>query len=165
MGMMGAEQYARSNYVMNFGSENLDNTMSMAMVNTNGPFRMNSASSFASVRDGLTNTVMFSEIIAERDPMKPDGAWAFGDAGSSAYTHANLPNCGGGAPAGCITTSAGAWGAEMWDSAIATASSNHPDGVNIALCMTNATFQSHSVDLQIWEAKGTAAGGELVFQE
>jgi hypothetical protein len=43
-----------------------------------------------------------------------------------------------------------------------TAKSYHPGGVGMAKADGSATFVSDSVDLAIWRALGTRAGGESV---
>jgi len=43
-----------------------------------------------------------------------------------------------------------------------TARSNHPGGVNLALCDGSVRFVADSVDFSTWQALATYMGGEVI---
>ena len=154
---VGSTDFARSNYVMNFGSQHIEAVGADA-----GPFRLDQSSSYASMSiDGTTNTALYSEVKAGDLNTEPAGAWGYGEAGSCAYTHLTLPNGGsGGTP---IVQPAGSGG--NWSTAHASASSFHPGGVNVAFAGTAVSFMNDNIDQSRWSAYGTANGGEAYFAE
>jgi prepilin-type processing-associated H-X9-DG protein len=44
------------------------------------------------------------------------------------------------------------------------ARSEHPGGVNVAMCDGSVRFVSENVNLEIWRALGTRAGGEVLTE-
>ncbi|MEK6246884.1 MAG: DUF1559 domain-containing protein [Planctomycetales bacterium] len=145
----GGGTYGRSNYLMNFGSAELKSD--------DGPFKLNSNSGFGAISDGTVNTAFYSEIVSGgENKMDPNGAWGYGDAGTSAYTHKHLPNAGDKTVLG---------GGAKWAKAEATASSLHPGGVDVAFGDTHVSFVADNIDKKVWQAYGTRAGKEKVFAE
>lgn len=151
----GGGEYARSNFVFNFGSD----TMQPAAKTSMGALRFGAASSFAEIKDGLSNTVLLSETIAGKDAKDPSGAWGYGEAGSCGYTHKNLPVTGKG-----VSPTVGK-SASDFSNAVATASSMHGGVVNVVFADTHTARISEKVDLRAWQAMGTAAGGEAFSAE
>ena len=74
----------------------------------------------------------------------------------NAYNHVNTPNKISCAAAGGPGGPPGGW----YDSI--TATSNHPGGVNVALCDGSVRFVKDSINMQMWWAVGTKAGGEVL---
>ena len=108
--------FARSNYVLCFGSAFLVRAQATEQTttegeraplltpdlesknrwDTNGPFRADGARNAAALlEDGFSKTVLVSEVIASTEdfePGDPRGIWAMYLAGSSFYTHQFPPN-------------------------------------------------------------------------
>jgi prepilin-type N-terminal cleavage/methylation domain-containing protein/prepilin-type processing-associated H-X9-DG protein len=77
------------------------------------------------------------------------GEWLGDDRTGTAYTHVVPPN----------TTSC-VWLANL--TFATTASSAHPNGVNVLLCDGSVRFASNSVSLSTWRALGTRSGSDVV---
>ncbi len=153
----GKGEYARSNYVMNFGGSTLDpgDAKTDDEGTLHGPFILNKVNSVAAITDGTSNTALCSEIvIGGANGKGPEGAWGYGDAGACAYTHKNLPNSG---------TATVLGGKDNWKKAEATASSFHPGGVNVVFCDAHVSYFSNATDDDTWKALGTSHGKEAVF--
>lgn len=156
-----------------------------AMPDPNGVFYLNRRHRFADITDGTSNTAAFSEhnqgdfsnaissvsdtFWPQTNPSTPDEAyrqceaidpadlqyqrvsdvgapWIRGYHSSTIYFHVAPPNkrsCM--FPPGRIAT---------------TAKSSHYGGVVVAKCDGSAGFVTESVDLGVWRAMGTRAGGE-----
>jgi hypothetical protein len=145
--------FARSNFVLNFGTGNgLDpgagNDLKL------GPFRVDTASSFAAMVDGVSNTVLASEVIAGKAATDRSGAWALGDAGTSGYTHLVGPKNS------WVTGDVVGGTATVFTGATANASSNHPGLVDVVYCDAHIASIDTGIDLTQWQAAGTANGGE-----
>jgi hypothetical protein len=81
-------------------------------------------------------------------------AWSIG----WGYSHAlapNTPSCMNGSASGDATDLA-----LQWDEAIVAAASQHPGGVNLALCDGVVRFVSDSIDVSVWGNTGTRSGNE-----
>jgi prepilin-type processing-associated H-X9-DG protein len=94
------------------------------------------------------------------NPTQWSGAcWNGSHAGTlhfNAYNHWNTPNT-----LSCVA--ANSWGGPPGGfNDIITASSNHPGGVNVALCDGSVKFLKNSVAVNIWWAIGTRNQGEVV---
>ena len=156
----GSGIYARSNFVFNFGSGTIAPPAPAAGVPSPlGPFRFGSTSSFAVMAiDGTMNTILVSEIISGKTSTDPSGAWGYGEAGSSAYTHSTKPTSGIAGAAPTISTAATSAG---FASAAAGASSMHSGLVNVVYADMHGATISTEIDLSTWTSAGTANGGEL----
>jgi prepilin-type N-terminal cleavage/methylation domain-containing protein/prepilin-type processing-associated H-X9-DG protein len=80
---------------------------------------------------------------------------------NTAYTHFNTPNaysCHSASDTCCNNV----WGGT---SAMITATSNHPGGVNMCFTDGSVRFVKDSVSLQTWWAIGTKSGGEVVSSD
>jgi prepilin-type N-terminal cleavage/methylation domain-containing protein/prepilin-type processing-associated H-X9-DG protein len=165
-----------TNYVACVGS-NADGDSALG----NGLFFQNSAVKMAEVGDGLSNTVAFSEstlgaggpnqtasggdvnlyykqvttsvadcaasttLVADRGFL-----WADGNYNCGLYNHILPPNS---SVMDCVKHS---------NPAIKTARSRHPGGVNVLLGDGSVRFLQNGVNLAMWQALGTRAGGEVV---
>ncbi len=125
-------------------------------------FNVNVTRSMGWVTDGLSNTVIVSEVIGG----DYRGTWAH-DAGT-AYTHLRGPNSripdAQWTISGCLNRPnapcdgrATAWG--LIDIA---ARSNHNGGVNALLGDGSVRWVSNSIALPVWQAVGSINGGEVV---
>jgi prepilin-type N-terminal cleavage/methylation domain-containing protein len=169
--------FSRSNYVachspngslMEKGVTNFDKTC----VDANNPatkkavFNWNVVRRIDDIRDGTSNTVALSEVIAGPNNT-PDlrGAW-WTDLGMG-YTHLRSPNSSVpdqmlGAPycnsakAPCTSTS------PCWSTMIIAARSNHSGGVVSCLADGSVHFFSSSIDAQLWIDLASYNGGEVV---
>ena len=125
-------------------------------------FNINVKRSFTDVTDGLSNTVVVSEVIGG----DYRGIWST-DHGV-AYTHHVTPNSA--TPDACWTLDgcisrknapcdgrAGGFG--FLDMA---ARSNHTGGVNVVLGDGSVRFVQNGVSLQVWQAAASINGGEVV---
>jgi prepilin-type processing-associated H-X9-DG protein len=135
------------------------------------------------VTDGTSKTILLSEgIVSRSDPYNTWGgpigeAW-YGNMGGGVFSAATTPNSStadrpyGPCPqdvgdssylAPCISLGNANWWQPNADKAFAAARSKHPGGVNTTMVDGSVTFFSEQVDLLVWRALGTRAGGE-VFQ-
>ena len=147
----GGGLYARSNFVFCFGAD----TMEPPNKKDRGVFRVGSISGFDTMpMDGSMNTVLVSETISGKTSTDPSGAWGYGDAGSSGYTHKNLPMSGIG------TMPIVANRAIDFSNAEATASSMHEGLVNVTYADMHGATIATTIDLDIWRAMATVDGGE-----
>ncbi|MBQ9373024.1 MAG: DUF1559 domain-containing protein [Thermoguttaceae bacterium] len=136
--------------------------------------------SLSSVKDGLSNTLAFSETIQtfndlERSAEESDirGGVYRGDAAffscyyepnseypdevmSPAYCHSPDKLVTLGAPCTVETSSRGSWEVRM------SARSRHAGGVNAALGDGSVKYFGDTVDRKLWRALSTASGGEAV---
>jgi prepilin-type N-terminal cleavage/methylation domain-containing protein/prepilin-type processing-associated H-X9-DG protein len=85
---------------------------------------------------------------------KRGGKWLDGHYGNTLYNHFYAPNprewdCGNGSH----------------NKALSTARSFHSGGVNALLCDGSGRFVSNTIDLTVWRALSTRAGGEVVSDQ
>lgn len=132
-------------------------------------FNWTIARSTASVRDGSSNTIAISEVIAGPSGT-PDlrGAW-WSELGS-VYTHNRTPNstvpdqllrgpyCNP-AKAPCTDSS------PCWSTLMVTARSRHPGGVNVALADATVRFVADAVDAAAWINLASIDSGDVVSSE
>lgn len=147
------------------------------------PLRVGKGNRIATVSDGMSNTVMLSEVLTyneynpEGTPV-PDsgvaqgnddwrGAWMIPGMGAGAFSgwyppnsakYDSIPACGTGlnATSPQIPCQEDKETPETW----ASARSAHPGGVNAALGDASVTFVSDDVDRLVWMAFCTRAGEE-----
>lgn len=177
--------YGPTNYVANVGT----GLVSAGDIDRGeGLFISNASLGFRSIPDGASNTVMFSEAIvgdgqtvsggtpanrqralfevsgaAAPDPATCAAAsgggwnnqkgakWINGHYGDSLYNHYLSPN------------------SRSWDCdngyhnmALVAARSMHVGGVHASLCDGSVKFVSENIDITVWRAISTRAGGEVV---
>jgi prepilin-type N-terminal cleavage/methylation domain-containing protein/prepilin-type processing-associated H-X9-DG protein len=135
------------------------------------------STAISAVRDGTSNTVMFSETIVPDVPHwgGPMGETIYGNMGGALFSAALTPNSSAadrlfgpcphqqgdsayGAP--CVMIQSHSWWSPCGEGAYAAARSRHPGGVNAAMADGSVRFVSSSVDQAIWRSSGTRAGGE-----
>ncbi len=132
--------------------------------------------------DGLSNTAVGSEVLAGQDVPKNTGGphhydgrgvWYIGFGGGAIYEHRFTPNasnpdyfshyatCLPGIPENmpCST------GAQDAGEEYVSARSKHPGGVNVLFGDGRVEFTSDDVDLVVWQAIATVAGGEVAGEQ
>lgn len=85
-----------------------------------------------------------------------DPAWYYSSYQHGAYNHILTPNS---SQADC---GAGSIPDDEHEVAIISARSRHTGGVHVCLADGSVRFASDSIDLGVWQAVGTRAGGEVV---
>jgi hypothetical protein len=117
---------------------------------------------FSEITDGLSNTLLMSEVIMGRTDSSPDQRGDINnDQGSNRFMTINTPNKG-------IDFMGGPWCENRTDVPCAQASANqhytarsrHPTGVNACLCDGSTRFVANNVSLNSWQAASTINGGE-----
>jgi hypothetical protein len=185
------ESLAKGNYAANFGNDTymsyLDNnkagafgvvmvqgwegvTQSEGHASMKGVWKAGNGqgTSIGDIKDGTSNTVLASEVVAYESSVDIRGAWVANSIGSSTYTHRNGPNstvndhiaiCDESIPAGnLLKCTENRSDGNVW----ASARSRHGGGVVAARCDGSVTFYSDSIDLILWRALATRAGAEVV---
>lgn len=137
------------------------------------------------IPDGASNTLAISEVLGYDDSKDARGGWVIGAPGSSTFTAHTKPNARGpyegqpvydsvqrenydhismcaetipeGNPLYCDGMENRQDG-QLW----AAARSRHPGGVNASMCDGSVHFFNDSIDLGVWRALATRAGGESV---
>jgi hypothetical protein len=123
----------------------------------------------ADVTDGLTNTLMLSEVLSFPSVKDGRGVWASGAMGASVFSTQLGPNsrtldrepmCDQRvmdlpAPKGCQFERSSP---DMW----AAARSRHTKGVNAAMADASARFISNDIAIDVWRALSTISVGENV---
>ena len=167
-------RFARSNYAICCGS----NTWwkSASDLTTDGAFQTDVSKPLSAFKDGTSNTIVASELIAGHDDKYSDdnkedirGMWAEGTGlGSMAYTHLNTPNSSVGDALGansCVSDVAPCAGPVGYAPEHAAARSRHPGGVNAVFGDGHVSFYRDTVDSVTWKALSTVTGGEVVQGE
>ncbi len=111
------------------------------------------SASFADIRDGTSNTLLFGEIVPSWCPWH---AWAL-QSWSTTSRPINYQNYRGSAMAG---TQPDFWATADPNACIAFRSM-HPGGANFALCDGSVTFLAETIDETIFRAISSRAGGEV----
>ena len=187
--------WARSNFAACFGSETMladDHGISIVIesdwtgvdLRTDGAFQIDAARSIAAFRDGVSQTIVASEVLTGRDdsslmPGDSDcdvrGVWSHFLMGASSYTHYNTPNSGSSdsLPTGGIGRN---WCVDQpdqglpcnlhasgsYDSFHAAARSRHPGGVQVLFGDGHLTFINDAVDHTLWKRLAAIADGQVI---
>jgi hypothetical protein len=158
---------SRGNYVVNFG-----NTWDAGGA-ASAPFAFNANFRFADISDGLSNTLLMSEVIMAFQDEYWDCRGDFhNDDDGSFFSTANTPNSGVDAccicssypvvkyPPPCVYT--GARFSNNTNASAVSARSRHATGAQAALADGSVRFVSNSINLGTWRAAGSSQGGDLV---
>lgn len=122
---------------------------------------------FASIRDGLSNTLLFSETFQGKDGDLRGFAWWHGGCHFETYLPPNSAQpdrleasyacvATNTLNPPCVASTSGPYGGTV------AARSRHPGGVNSALCDGSVRFVSNSIMLDIWRGLGTTEGSEAL---
>ncbi len=122
--------------------------------------------------DGLSKTVATSEVLGYDHELDVRGVWTSVTPGASTYVARFGPNAAGsderndhvvgcysGIPATHVLR---CFGQRDDGSAYASARSQHPGGVVAGLGDASVRFFPDDIDLSIWRAMSTRAGGEMI---
>lgn len=175
-------------YRVNLGTDRWDTWVDSP---TDGPLMSYRCTTPAAIRDGLSNTVAFSEKLRGRvsDPVANPRTDMFrGGLGAPYTADESLNACLAGFDPTRFLTAAGlTWSvgdpsqtcynhiigpnSTMPDcclfggdpiAGIVAARSNHPGGVQAAMADGSVRFFKTSIDRRVWRAVGTRAGGEII---
>lgn len=171
----GVGWWAKGSYGANNGIGPMTEALGTDMPTTRekGVFYLNSQTTFASFKDGTSNTVMIAELV-----VVPDSG-GIGDfrgvmhyVEGPLYHHNYTPNSAvpdGMRGAWCVSTPyapcAGTYSVWKPKALTMSARSAHSGGVNIVMGDASVRFVSDSIDLAMWKAAGTmrSAAGEPIF--
>lgn len=119
---------------------------------------------FATVTDGLSNTLMVAEVIIGKGRDLRGFSWWSDASNFTSYLMPNSPlpdriytlyYCNSNPPnPPCALSSA-------TDPTMFAARSRHPGGVQVTLCDGSARFVSETIDVATWRAISTSQGGEV----
>ena len=185
-------EYSRSNYVGNMGSDTMaQNTKGLSVqsvcsvagmdLSTDGPFQVGVGRPLGEFHDGLSNTVLASEIICGKSDLYSNsnrvwdarGVWAWHVMGAAFYTHRNTPNTSvGDALWACIGSDVECVAADgmpcdnthgaAGDQFHAAARSRHPGGVQVVFADGHTLFVSDLIDSTTWKALGAINDGQTI---
>jgi prepilin-type N-terminal cleavage/methylation domain-containing protein/prepilin-type processing-associated H-X9-DG protein len=173
----------RGNYVVNFGNTNYGQLTKAGVPFLGAPFSHQRSSTFNTIKDGLSHTLLMAEILTTAEFPNQDGGQQSGSWGG---------------PLSDFTTSLGGQTFEAWltpnslaadevarkcpppDVLLASpgvrctqtandttlqsfaSRSRHPGGVNASFCDASVHFFADTIDLDTWRALSTSKGGESV---
>lgn len=165
--------YGRGNYVVSIGVGDIADGRQMwesrHEAKQNALFSFNSYVRFAAISDGLSNTALAAELL--RSPGNDFRGATFATS-YSFYSHSRTPNdkapdkmrggsgydlCFSSPQSPCIA----AFAENSPRHAIITARSAHPGGVMVVAADGSVQFIGNYVDVVVWRAFGTPAGGEV----
>jgi prepilin-type N-terminal cleavage/methylation domain-containing protein len=172
-------QVTRTNYVVNLGNTNYGQVTEGGVTFQGAPFTFGSSKRFGDISDGLSNTLLLSEVITPKDT-----GWAGylgvpiyqGGSGFTAYYSPNstasdraarqcFTTLGGNFPA-CVLTGTG--GSDLSNTGgemalqIFVSRSKHTGGVQSAMGDGSVRFISQNINLGVWRGASTAQGGEAL---
>ncbi len=128
----------------------------------------NTTYSFASISDGLSNTMMLSELLVGQSGASYDlrGFTWCGPLGTfTAYTGPNSRSPDVVWPGLCNPTAVNPPCTTADVTWYTAARSKHPGGVNVAMCDGSVRFIKDSISLVTWGAISTTRGGEVVSSD
>ncbi len=165
----------RTTYAANFGNTNIGQLTKSGVTFGGAPFKPLRSSRAADIRDGLSSTLLVSEIITVADtgaawggPLSDTGD-SVGGMGFTAWLTPNTRNfdevvraC---PPASALNgipgcTNIGGVGSEHLQ--VLSSRSQHSGGVHSAMCDGAVRFVNNSIGLQVWRALATSQGKEPV---
>jgi hypothetical protein len=163
--------YSRGNYVVNFGNSAAFNYALPPPSKPAGtgwlgaPFAPNIWYSISEVRDGMSNTMFFSEVLmAPNDANDLRGSPL--DTNASFFTTLATPNTTTPDRCYCLFNSpkmpTSSTTSPVTNGTLVTlaARSNHSGGVNVAMGDAVVRFVNNSVTLGVWQAAGSSEGRE-----
>jgi prepilin-type processing-associated H-X9-DG protein/prepilin-type N-terminal cleavage/methylation domain-containing protein len=190
-GKLAPGGYARSNYVVCFGSDTmLKSTTGTTIMGgdatgsdlyTNGAFQMNIARRVSDFKDGTSSSALASEVIAGPDTVSGSnwdtrGMWGIYNMGACCYTHLNTPNSSVGDAllqksgyTRCVETlpdmPCNSASATSLSQHYASARSRHSGGVNCLFADGHVTFINNTINLSTWQLLGSIADEKVIEGE
>ncbi|MFI4876764.1 MAG: DUF1559 domain-containing protein, partial [Blastopirellula sp. JB062] len=156
------------NYVACSGSEYFTPSDDPHMVNRNGMFYAKSATKFADVVDGTSNTAMMSEILlvpyggSAGEVIDLRGGYYFARRISVCFSTREAPNTLiGDRLSSCQSMPFAPCNGQGTDDAIMHARSRHIGGANVTLGDASVRFVSETIDRTVFQAYGTRANSEV----
>ncbi|MCA9270188.1 MAG: DUF1559 domain-containing protein, partial [Planctomycetales bacterium] len=127
------------------------------------PFGPNRTSGVMEIRDGMSNTMLMSEILQATNDAHFDfrGDILNDDIACAQFMTVNTPNSTAPDQNVCVDLVKPAPCSTAGDR-IQAARSNHPGGVLAVLGDGSVHFYTNSIDLSTWQALGSMAGGEVI---
>ncbi len=127
----------------------------------------NKGTASAFVRDGVSKTVMLSEVLGDDSATDGRGAWTVGAMGCTAFTAKNEPNSTIPDQVPMCDTSITRPPQMICKQvnttkAFASARSAHASGVNVAMADQRTTYVNDGIAIEVWQAICTANGNEPV---
>jgi prepilin-type N-terminal cleavage/methylation domain-containing protein len=163
MGYWKGDPYTRSrgNYVACWGNGNWSQTGSGYLPSI---FGLNRWTKSSQVTDGLSNTMLMSEIMESTADTDFDfrGDIINDDVGCAEYMTVNTPNTGVDQDVCVNLSDPGPCFYNYSASNYVSARSYHRGGVNTGFGDGSTHFIGNAVDLSLWQAFGSMAGGELM---
>ncbi|MGL6195737.1 MAG: DUF1559 domain-containing protein [Thermoguttaceae bacterium] len=171
---------SRGNYVVNMGNDWFWNPAYDAMPHKNpgwlgAPFYLNISVSIGEITDGLSNTMLLSELLCAEDGAFDFHGQLFNDEGPGpGFMTVTGPNSKTPDSAFCYVAGHGSelntknkripcTGQPLsGDERYQAARSNHTGGVNVCMADGSVRFASETVSIDIWRAAGSTKGGESV---
>jgi len=170
----------RANYVVNFGNTNYGQTAKAGVLFGGAPFTYRRHTPMSELTDGTSNTLMMSEILALPElSSQCHGCWGgplsdlSTSLGGQTFEGWLPPNSPVGDEVARLIVAAEYYRKNgipvptpASDSKLQSfaARSHHPGGVQAALCDGSVHFFNSTIDLAVWRALSTAAGGETPGQ-
>lgn len=162
----------RRSYVACYGNTNLVGEDLPLASHSRGPFQLGSSIKSDDIDDGISTTVMMSEVIMPTYPRKKRWQGYLGishDAAGSGFTAYLTPNSTAFDQA--IKGPDQLYGYPGWDPvegnwfqasrrSVYAARSLHVAGVNVVMCDGSTRFVEETVDTRVWRAASTAGGRE-----
>jgi prepilin-type N-terminal cleavage/methylation domain-containing protein/prepilin-type processing-associated H-X9-DG protein len=174
---VGQYQRTRGNYVVNWGNALYDDrrtdASATAIPQNFGPFYHNTGRrnlpgevNFASITDGLSNTLLMSETLIAK--VASDNDWRgdiHNDDGVFRFHTVVTPNSSSPDLISSTTffrpNNDPLMPVALGNPQRAAARSRHPGGVNAAMSDGSVRFYRNAIDLTTWRALGSMAGGEV----
>ncbi|MEX1041830.1 MAG: DUF1559 domain-containing protein [Pirellulaceae bacterium] len=164
------QQGFHGNYVGNAGSTpytgaGTGNAVVEVGDNLNGVFYPHSKIRMASLIDGTSNTLLFSEVLVNLDTSNHDvrGRYYNSDGGGCFFSSFHPPSTSvGDRPAGwCIDKRPHLPCASGGDHVV-SARSMHPGGVMVGLCDGSVRFAGETIDVFAWQSLGDRDSGQTI---
>jgi prepilin-type N-terminal cleavage/methylation domain-containing protein len=172
----------RGNYAGNFGNTNYGQQTKASVAFGGAPFTFAKFQSFAAITDGLSNTMLFGEVL----PNAYEGpAWggpigemqiAVGGQAFEAWYTPNAKVCeesvrvcpdtlaGGKVNLNSIPCCTNVGGPGQTGEQVMTSRSKHPGGVVVGQCDGSTRMITSNIDLAAWRALCTARAGDVASQ-
>ncbi|MCL2623625.1 MAG: DUF1559 domain-containing protein [Planctomycetaceae bacterium] len=179
--------YRRGNYVVNMGNDwfwhsNLSYPYKTDATSEEerwkgAPFMFNISVGMGEITDGLSNTMLLSEVLCADDGHFDFRGGVFNDEGPGhSFMTVTGPNSRTPDSVRCRTSASGTslaavslmtklpcndlTGTTSGDERYQAARSNHTGGVNVGIADGSVTFVSETIDIATWRAAGSSKGGE-----